>query len=645
MTASELPLTCRNGVSSLAPGGSGFSPVRGIDVSKKGWTDSKAFKKLSARLYQKEGHDFEKDVLSLLRIAYPEVVPASPLGTVDRSGVDILHWSDKEPFPLVVQCKGFKQLEMSLGDSQIKQCAKSIRSFKKSGIHAERNLLIINRRLQGDDFRNTVKAQVQELEMSGVVKEARLLGIELLLQEVLRSAAKRVREQLVAGSDDLSRVVENDSALGVEPLEDVPTTSSTLVANQYRLLAPVDRVPESTSPYAMLSSGRSEDPLTLVIGRAGMGKSTLARRLSRSDATKKTIYVPASSFSAEIQSANDLVRACFQDQDVFFGEEIPTEIAEPILTSVLAYHLRDPQSPLRLVIDGLDESIYFTQRGGLQKLFNKLRDIRAQVVLTARAELWNSRQSDFSVAFGEPASADKTVNRKFRLITLEEWSDSHIETYVRRRIGSERDPLRAAHLEKLAELVRGGGYLEYFGTVPRTPLFLQLVVEVVASEGIRPSDRASLLESWARGKVIRDFVAPLAFDQVGREMIASGVESPDTSVELSFRIMEAASGLMLHESPPGVMQLLPSCSFTKIREVVNESIALEMSALVSNSLLVPVPNTSTVDRRVQFSHRVYQEYFLARWILSSADRSTKKWPDEILSWMCEVGLTDSHKYA
>jgi hypothetical protein len=120
-----------------------------------------------------------------------------------------------------------------------------------------------------------------------------------------------------------------------------------------------------------------------MIGEAGFGKTTAALRTFQSD--RQIFYVPGSTFSANDASTKGFLQQCvnldkflsyYQDRDILTVKEM--------LSAVIPQILKERNTPLVLVIDGLDESIFFSYRGGLQWLFNHLRDVLVPVVLVAR---------------------------------------------------------------------------------------------------------------------------------------------------------------------------------------------------------------------------------------------------------------------
>jgi hypothetical protein len=140
----------------------------------KAWTDKKEYKLLSGELATSEGRDFERLALPLIRIIWSNAIAPAAMGPYDRIGADHLVWADREPLTLVVQCKGFEVPEEEIGKSQIRQCLKSIQSFKKSGQKAKTYLLIHNRTGKNEELRKVVGLELKTLVESGQVNRAEL---------------------------------------------------------------------------------------------------------------------------------------------------------------------------------------------------------------------------------------------------------------------------------------------------------------------------------------------------------------------------------------------------------------------------------------------------------------------------------------
>lgn len=199
----------------------------------KAWTDKKEFQDLSYELATAEDREFERRLLPLIRIIWPDSVVPPAMRWLDRSGIDILVWSDSGPFPLVIQCKGFKVPEEQIGKSQIDQCKDSIVSFRDSGLRAETYLLIHNRTGRNVSFRTNVEAEIQKLVESGQVRRAEVWDRQRLLKEVFNRMLEIVRSAIESNRIDAQIYGEH---ILFEPIEQVPFASSDLTADPNRLV-------------------------------------------------------------------------------------------------------------------------------------------------------------------------------------------------------------------------------------------------------------------------------------------------------------------------------------------------------------------------------------------------------------------------
>jgi hypothetical protein len=70
-----------------------------------------AWETLRGELAAATSREFERRVLPVMRLFHGEIIQAPELAGLDRAGIDLLAWTDIQPFPWVVQCKGFKEFE------------------------------------------------------------------------------------------------------------------------------------------------------------------------------------------------------------------------------------------------------------------------------------------------------------------------------------------------------------------------------------------------------------------------------------------------------------------------------------------------------------------------------------------------------
>jgi hypothetical protein len=292
-----------------------------------------------------------------------------------------------------------------------------------------------------------------------------------------------------------------------------------------------------------------------------------------------------------------------------------SDLFDRIGASVIHYLFKSRTTPIVLIIDGLDESVYFSRRGGLQSVFNQVRELEVPVVFTARTEFWSQRLADFTEMYGDARHPDERHHRKVRLIELLPWENTDIALLARRHRDNVAGEDQRRHLDEFVRIIETDSYDELYGDIPRRPLFLGFILETVSEHGVQRTGRAQLFYDWARAKIMRDVLRPMRWGNVGREAIVSESESSDTTLRLSFRAMMSAAHKMT-QRVENSLELLPDCV---IDDVISADEQLknikDPTGLFLNSLLIPIQNTLPhLELRIRFAHRAYQEFFLSLFI-------------------------------
>lgn len=601
----------------------------------KAWTEKPEYSRLRSELSAIAGNDFHRKVLPILRLIWPGLIFAKSLKLFDCKGIDCLVWPDNEPFPVVVQCKGFEVLEAEIGQSQISQCIESISSFRKSGLTAKTYILVHNRDGRDPSFREPIEAELRTLVDSGQVQTASLWSLQKALTNAFNSLYERcinvTKKQNLSFSTPL-RSVKNERTEW-EPLQKVPFRTSVLIADKYKLVASKPAQEEVADPVKELLLMR--EPISILIGEAGFGKSTTVVRLAKIE-KDKCLYVPAAMITGSAVNTLDFIRQCVKVENILSESSaedyaVHEKIAFVVMTQMLKVQ-RDV--PLILIIDGLDESIYFNMRGGIQSLLNLLREIKIPVILTARTEYWLNRKTDFETRFGTISESQPKHHQRIRLIELLPWSDEKIIQLIDlfKTQLTVHDQIK--RIDNLRDLVLSGKYVDFYGDIPRRPLFLRFILETVMEQDPHKVGRAKLFEEWAKQKIQRDIDNPTQFGGLRIPVITeSKYESLETTLELSFLAMKQAAALMVEEKE-GCLELNETCS---LDELLASHLRLQKiddpTGLVLNSLLVPLEGRVGKPRSVRFGHRTYQEYFLALFLRDKADYFERaKIPEAVELW-------------
>lgn len=579
---------------------------------------------------------FERAVLPLLRASWPDTVGVPARRTFDRAGIDHLVWSDSRPFPLVVQCKGFQVHEQELGREQVRQCLASIQSFARSGLTTKVYLLVHNRPGKSAEFRQPIQQALSELMNSGCAEKAELWDLSRILTEAFNSVLKRVQVGIRQWNLSVANIHARMEPELCTPLDVVPLQTSELLVDQHRLLSSSKPTRSLADPSTQILAAHVR--LCVVIGEAGFGKTTAALR-SFGVGNRQVLYVPGASISDRTVSTKDLLEQCVsldtllrdvQDSD----QPTLSRIARP----VIAHILKDPETPMILMIDGVDESVYLCRRGGIQSLLNLLREVRVPIVLLARSELWHERQGDFTASFGAIARHGIPRRQRIRLIELLPWSDDEIRTLASRYRTTIADPEQRARVDVFIRAIQSGDYTRFYGDIPRRPLFLRFILETVAERDVHEVGRAALFQEWAELKIRRDVTRPMNWGVVGRPPVTSHGESIDMVVYLAFCAMATAAYRMT-QVHNGSLELTPSCSLDEVLSAERGFSGItDSTGLFLNSLLVPLPRASVGERlRLRFAHRAYQEFFLARHLTEHPDLIGRlQIPRSITMWMSDI---------
>lgn len=601
----------------------------------RAWSNKAEYSHLSGELASATSRDFEKAVLPLLRVVWHDVIGPPALGHYDRMGVDHMVWSDDPPHPLVVQHKGF-QVEQ-IGPDQTRQCLKSIRDFAESGRQTRVYLLVHNRENRDPSFRAKIKEALDALVTEGVAERAEMWDRQRLLKEAFDGMLRLVNETIAQGSLSTSAPILSEAGGEELIVRRVPIRSSELLIDQYRLRESSAGDSRFADPATEIVR-KDDSSVSIVIGEFGLGKTTGAVRAAQSH-KGQLFYVPAAAISRDTKSSKDLLEQCVDLGSLLsrFPAQSSDQLRKLARPAIEAVFKHGP-SELSLVIDGLDEMSYIDNRGGLQWLMNSLRDVRIPLVLVTRTEYWRSRVADFSTSLGLLTKKGQYRYQKMRLIEFLPWRDAEILDLARRYRDSRNDDQQRARLDQLVNLIKKGSYQEYYGDIPRRPLFLRCILESVEQVGIAKKGRARLVEEWARLKVLRDITRPVAAGGEGRIPIARNADGADVTLDLAWKAMKAAAATMV-ELQDDRIELLPTADLESIKlRVPSLGGMTDPAGLMLNSLLVPASGREPdSELRVRFAHRAFQEFFLALHILAEpANYEDRALPKAVSSWIEDI---------
>jgi hypothetical protein len=549
--------------------------------------------------------EFERRVLPLLHVFHPGMIQPPQLQHLDRSGIDLVVWSDGPKFPWVVQCKGFKEKE--IGPSQMGQMLLSIEKFRKSRYSCERYVLLHNRTSQNSEARSEVEAALLRLVEEGRATEAWLWDRQTFIKNVKERLAASVLSRI---SEDAALYASMQSSLflyGSAYVPCVPVSSRILTIDRGALgrLEEGKKVGSGDSIVGLLMSP-AVSRWTLLTGPFGTGKTTAVLRVTR-ELGRDAIYVRAEDMSDSGGGiGTNLLLARIVTAAHLFNdlEDASRPIVDRLAGETLARILRSQDTNLTLIIDGLDENRIYYRLDGIRRLTNELAELSCPVILTTRQEHFDAMFSNFEKSFVD-MSRKGGLGRIGRIFNFDKWSDGE----VKQLLAGAREmstPAQSENLAQFAAALENGRADRLYGDLLRHPLFLQMILEEAAEGRIGRRSRAELVRDWIERKIQRDI-------DVDRP---TPVEVADlgTFVEAVMVLHERLANIMTVAGDDGTYSLAEQIASIDVERVASDVFQrgrIDIAEVLGCSLLTPVSHRVRGAMQLRFCLRVCHEFFLA----------------------------------
>ncbi len=636
------------------------------------WKSSSQFRTVFNELQALEGYDFVQKIQPLLILVQSQVNSESSFETktvpVEKSGAFVLFGQaddlmlsssalkqtarnvpgDKsihsEPLFQLVQCHGFISGNTQVGDAQSLECQRATEIFLQSGLHVQNYVFVYNRREKNSTFRESIESIGNSLVESGRVDTFQIWNLTDLLERLCDVFLSRLSEfaQKYAPS-----TLAADTIHAYEPLKRVPLSVSTISVDAHSLHSDSEKFVHQglLDPVEELLKGRITN-YSVLLGEFGFGKTTAALRASAQQETPVFFVSGASLNLNEVSSKNLLLQCVNEDALAEEFIDIDQSLLKPLLKVVVEKYFIAEKCHAVLLFDAIDEAPLLNRKGGLQTFFQLLAQVRCRILMTVRSEFWDVHRADFEIAFGSASVSGRgTHNLKHHsLIRLLPWSNVEIARLIKRHRDSLEAEDEKARLQTLLELVEKGQYEQFYGDIPRRPLFLQCILQSVEAQGVQLTGRVRLLDRWCRLKILRDTRNPQRFNSTERIPLSDDITTMEETISLALLVMEKAAHLMTQEKD-GEVELLPFCDARELRSIEPQFDRITNSGLVLNSLLLPVsPRLPGTPLRLRFAHRAFQEFFLARFLLNEGYSLNTPLPTTVQEWMEDLRTLNEENF-
>lgn len=563
-----------------------------------------AYKTLYDELFYSTSYDFEKLCHSLLRENYPTIRRSAALRAYDRAGFDLFVPSEENDDPeIFFQCKGFQE---NFGDSQYRQCIKSVKSFVKSTFDGKSYWLIINKKLNRK-VKTELDSEIHKIKYGGKKARFDIIEIDEFIHFVYKGIVRNIRGY---SSDRFNSYLNgfNSSIRQNIYYHDIP-----FIYKNRELYNPCEYIIQGMHKRSQekRKNKNNKDNYLFVISEFGFGKTSLLFQLYRKF-LKFGEFIPfiipftaldSKDFSNEYNISDSILKLITPKGNI---KGKLGNFKKGVLQNILKNY-----DGVILLFDGLDEHKYFRDIFALQQFFNSISFFNAFIVISMRKEYWDERYTEIkrSLNIGQHLS---------KKIILKDWYDKQIVGYIKDyKDRSKLNPKQSYNLKVLEKLMLKGQYQEKYGEIPKRPLFLEMIIadEMYNSRWKSKVTIASLYHKYIKEKIIRDKTGAIISLPLKRGLKDKRGESIDSFVNRIFRVLERISAKMFYEDQTKIFadNIISS---NDVRRIWEEEGFPDILDLLLHSVMVTVEERNEFDFKLKFAHFSFLEFFLSRFIVS-----------------------------
>ena len=570
----------------------------------------KSWKRVSGELLAAQDRAFERAILLPARAIWPNLIQPEAMAKYDRAGVDLVAFNDAGGIDVAIQCKGLFKAE-GLLDDQFVQFKKSIDSFARSDLTADTYVVVHNQDGRNVGVAALIDAALARLVTAGKARkvihwnrESFLKALEHRLRDMV---LERVGEQSVALLDNL----EAQFVFGRSHVPDVPVAQGRLTLE--RASPPAIHLPSGAGQRTNIAEvlSRAKGRWTLLTGLFGSGKTTAALHAARLS-PKQILYVHAARIEPKFGEGgtNSVMSRILDALDVFGdfpGDErgLFERLAGPMLRQLL----QAPDTHSLLIIDALDESRTLDSPEAIERFLSALSELSCPLILTTRLEHFRATFGNFDHLFDELSTKGGNM-RDVTLLELEPWGHAETLTLVQAALAECPDN---PGLMRLRDDLRSGSDSGWDEEFLHHPFFLRMILDLVG-EAARPlGSRCAIINAWVWAKLIRDLKAS--------RQLPYAVTDRNRFIEQMEAAMTAAAGAMIARDADG-LRLLDTIPSNVLIGLVERTLVVQglgLGPAIAVSLLIPATVRYRGEVPVRFTHRAFQEYFLARYLFEAGE--------------------------
>jgi Predicted NTPase (NACHT family) len=607
-----------------------------------------AFNKVVGNLIRSA--DFKEDIFELLFELYPSLQKNSNL----ESDIDFFT-TDGENGGLEFAFTAFNFNYKPFDKYQIDRCRKVLNQIKKLEKPVYSFVLVCNTLTNTDEFKS-IKAETEELVTMGKAEFASFHDIRSFLEkQITENIDIEIRSKIVESNQQFKDQFQQqmDQHFYVEEIPFFIEPDAQVHKNPVTYLAqsPIQHKNKFLElEYAVrmqrFSRNDSSEKWSFIVSEFGFGKTSLLLNLFKKldESNILSIFLPLSFFrERSLYTTRDVskivLEILFRERDFDYGRNYDQ------LMSGIMDNMLERRSDLILLFDGLDEHKLAYTPDGLAHLFRATAKLSAECFFTMRKEFWDDKHNNFKMALAP-------IKKKYQFYSLLEWSESEISKFINEYLEKEHvGETEAARVNEFKELVILNQYSQFYGDIPKRPLFLKMLIADIVSNRIRKRSLAELYEQYLGQKFDIDRIGQFT-GETRTSLRMEEMEDRGKVLSRIFYVLEKAAANMFAITSEKECILITSVKESKIEEIkyLKEK-EFMVTEILMNSILVPMGKRERGEIELKFAHKSFQEYFFARSIytvLVESDNAERLAPilhsklnDSVVTFM--KGIIDSKR--
>lgn len=363
--------------------------------------------------------------------------------------------------------------------------------------------------------------------------------------------------------------------------------------------------------------------LSFLVAEFGYGKTSLLLQLASNLPEQfDLIFVPVAQLDEKCFHTGEAF-ICELYSIVFKRKFDPSDLNELIMFESFSSFLKNKQSVF-LFFDGLDENSFAYSLIGLRKIFNCLKYIDVDCIISVREEFWKERKGDLDALFSN-------LNKPKATIHLDEWDESLINQFKKEYFKHVQFDENSIALDFNVQ----DNFENLYSEIPKRPLFLHMIMRDLLHGNVKKRSLKELYRSYLIEKFERDRDGVFQDMLISRPLDIEGEYDRYFIIELLWNILKDVAGSMILIQNSEIV-LKSHISDKNLQTIIKKyDNMVSLREIILNTVLIPLSFRNFDGIKLHFAHKSFQEYYTALYLVEEDEilHSGIIVPSEILKFI------------